>query len=339
MDKYSVYIPSDRLQEMAGQLALPDRCQGTALFADISGFTPLTEALVRKFGPQRGAEELTRYLNQVYDSLITCLDHFGGTVISFAGDAITCWFDQDDGMRAAACALCMQAEMKQFADIRISVTSTGPLASEQAVPLTVTLTVKVALATGPARRFVVGDPNLLLIDVLAGTTLYQLASAEHQAEKGEIILDFTTVKSLGDRAEISNWRIDQENGEAFGVLRQLQAIPYARPFPPLAEQTLPEEMLKSWVLPPVYQRLRQGQGEFLAELRPAIAMFVNFTGIDFDSDPEAGEKLNRYVVWAQNVLARYDAYFFQLIVGDKGNYLYGGFGAPIAHEEIGRAHV
>jgi len=39
--------------------------RGTVLFADISGFTPLTEALVRTLGPRRGAEELARQLNEV----------------------------------------------------------------------------------------------------------------------------------------------------------------------------------------------------------------------------------------------------------------------------------
>ncbi len=107
MQKYSVYLPIDRLRSIADGIPLPDRAQGAALFADISGFTALTEALVGEFGSQRGAEELTRYLNLVYDALIDCLYHFGGTVISFAGDAITCWFDGDDGLQASSCALGM----------------------------------------------------------------------------------------------------------------------------------------------------------------------------------------------------------------------------------------
>src|SRR5262249_54421127 len=89
MDLLSAYIPADRLQARAHGGALPSRARGTALFADISGFTPLTEALVRTLGPRRGAEELTRQLNEVYDALITEVDRFGGSVIGFGGDAIT----------------------------------------------------------------------------------------------------------------------------------------------------------------------------------------------------------------------------------------------------------
>jgi len=93
MDQPVNYIPTDRRQALARGVSLPDRTTGTALLADISGFTPLAEALARDLGSQRGAEELTRYLNQVYDVLIAEVDCYGGSVIGFSGDAITCWFD------------------------------------------------------------------------------------------------------------------------------------------------------------------------------------------------------------------------------------------------------
>jgi hypothetical protein len=39
------YIPQDRLQAIAIGASLSDRTSGSALFADISGFTALTEEL------------------------------------------------------------------------------------------------------------------------------------------------------------------------------------------------------------------------------------------------------------------------------------------------------
>ena len=89
-----VYIPMDRQYALVRGHPLPDRTAGAALFADISGFTPLTEALTQTLGPRLGAEELTQQLNQVYDALITQVNHYGGSVIGFAGDAITCWFGE-----------------------------------------------------------------------------------------------------------------------------------------------------------------------------------------------------------------------------------------------------
>jgi class 3 adenylate cyclase len=93
MDVFQAYIPHDRRLALARGEALPDRLQGAVLFADISGFTPLTEALARSFGPRRGAEELTFHLNRIYDALISEVERFHGSVVSFSGDAITCWFD------------------------------------------------------------------------------------------------------------------------------------------------------------------------------------------------------------------------------------------------------
>jgi adenylate cyclase len=66
MDQLSVYLPQDRCAALARGESLPEHTRGAALFADISGFTPLTEALDRALGPRRSAEALTRQLNQIY---------------------------------------------------------------------------------------------------------------------------------------------------------------------------------------------------------------------------------------------------------------------------------
>ena len=58
MDTPGYYSPIDRRHALARGQTLPERAEGAALFADISGFTPLTEALALELGPKRGAEEL-----------------------------------------------------------------------------------------------------------------------------------------------------------------------------------------------------------------------------------------------------------------------------------------
>ncbi len=86
-------IPQDRLRALVRHETLPDRAHGAALFADISGFMPLTEALRDAFGPRRGAKELTAQLEQVYSALIAEIEAYGGSAIDFAGDSMRCWFD------------------------------------------------------------------------------------------------------------------------------------------------------------------------------------------------------------------------------------------------------
>src|SRR5262245_10292131 len=93
MTLLSPYMPMDRRHALLGKRELPDRASGAALFVDVSGFVPLTEALSAALGPQRGAEELSLHLDRVFTALIAEVDRHGGSVISFSGDAVTCWFD------------------------------------------------------------------------------------------------------------------------------------------------------------------------------------------------------------------------------------------------------
>lgn len=56
---------------MVSGRALSDRQHGAALFADISGFTQLTEsARPQAWRPSAEAETLTIYLNLVYDAVV-----------------------------------------------------------------------------------------------------------------------------------------------------------------------------------------------------------------------------------------------------------------------------
>jgi class 3 adenylate cyclase len=172
-----VYIPMDRRLAISQGMELSADTHGTALFADISGFTSLTENLTHSLGPQRGAEELTIFLNHVYGALIKELHAYRGSVIGFSGDAITCWFDQDPGESAVTCAVAMQKSMGAFQDVEL------PGGGRTSISM------KAALAYGNVKRFVVGDPDRHIKDVITGNLLDTLAEGEHMAMSGEILLD------------------------------------------------------------------------------------------------------------------------------------------------------
>lgn len=320
-DTLSLYLPMDLRQALAKGSPLPDRVQGAALFADISGFTALTEALSRELGPQRGAEELTRHLSKVYDAVICELDLYGGSVIGFAGDAVTCWLDGDDGIRATACALAMQQAMARFTAFVLPSGST------------VSQGMKVGVAVGSARRFLIGDPAIQVRDVLAGSILDQLAAAERVARAGEVVLEPETATSLAWQVDVKEWRPDDETGAAFGIVDSLLVRPRATPWDSLPPGALSDEIVRPFLIPAVYDSIRSGQGDFLAELRPAVALFLHFGGIDYDHDEGAGARLDAFVREVQGILAEYDGNLIQLIMGDKGSYIYAAFGAPHAHED------
>src|SRR3954466_7499694 len=118
-DVPDAYLPRDRRQALLHGRELPDRVRGAALFADISGFTPLTESLAAELGPQRGAEALTATLGLVFDAVLSELHRHGGDVIYFSGDAVTCWLDGDDGLLATACGLAMQRAMASVSRVTL----------------------------------------------------------------------------------------------------------------------------------------------------------------------------------------------------------------------------
>jgi predicted ATPase/class 3 adenylate cyclase len=324
-----IYIPMDRRLAMAQGRALPDACAGAALFADISGFTPLTEALAIDLGRKRGAEELTKYLNLIYNGLIKQVHHYGGSVIGFAGDAITCWFDDSAPeaiARAVACALQLQQVMAALGAV------TTPSGQQ------VQLAIKVAVCAGPARRFAVGDPDIMRIDALAGDTLAQLAAAEHLAERGEVVVSQNVADALQGNLRINTWREDAEHGARVAVIESITPEVPSLPWPDLSAGALSDDAIRPWLLPGVYERERNSTDAFLAELRPAVALFIRFDGIDYDTDPDAGDKLNAFVRCAQVATRRHEGALLQLTIGDKGSYCYIAFGAPIAHDDdAGRA--
>ena len=62
--------------------------QAAILFADISGFTLLTEHLAER-GPTR-VETLARILNEYFGQVIDIIHNFGGDVVNVGGDAAIC---------------------------------------------------------------------------------------------------------------------------------------------------------------------------------------------------------------------------------------------------------
>jgi adenylate cyclase len=334
MDTASAYLPWDRRLALAHRLELPTAAHGAALFVDISGFTPLTNLLVHRYGPRRGVDELTRRLNAVYTALIAEVERYGGSVIGFSGDGITCWYAAESPLlalntqdastvgatgRACASAFAIHAAMISF--------QTQEVGGGHAIALAV----KTAIAAGLTHRFCVGDPAIQLIDVLAGATVDRMAAAEKMAQKGELLLDAATAQQLADTITIADWRTD-DNGARFAVVAELRQ-PVAPVEPGVSPESLSASEVRRWVLPSIYRRLQDEQSRFLAELRPATALFLRFTGIDYDQDLEAGARLNAYIAWVQQVVNRYEGALIQLTTGDKGSYLYAAFGAPIAHDD------
>jgi class 3 adenylate cyclase/tetratricopeptide (TPR) repeat protein len=315
----SAYLPWDRRRAVATGHELSDRASGAALYIDISGFTKFTDEAVERWGPRRAAEEVSQLVNEFCEHAITQVHMYGGSVIGFAGDGITSWFDGDRGRRAAAAALAIDHPSSE------QLTAAESIAGRGMPPVTIVLT------AGLARRFVVGHPDIQSIDILAGGILDRLATAEKVARPGEVLAGSEIIGWLGSDATLGDWKRDDVTGESFAVISgdpALLATPEQIP-----DTQLDDDRARDWVLPPVRQRHATAGGRIENELRPACSLFLSFGGIDYDFDNQAAEKLDAFIGWVQSVFSRFGAYVLQIIVGDKGSYLYGAFGAPLAHED------
>ncbi len=313
------YVPIDRRRALARGESLVERCTGAALFADVTGFSTLASRLADELGPRRAAEELLQRMNRVFAALLGSVHAYGGSVIGFAGDSITCWFDDQPlghpgvelgARRAVACAL----EMRRDFD-----------ASSQSGGVT---SLKIAVAAGPARRLLVGDPNVMLVDTLAGRTLARMAAGERLAVPGEVVVSEEVVGAA--QAVVEAWKGD---GRAYAKVGGQTAPPGPTPWP-AAAAPIAESTLTPWLLAPVAERVRSQ--ETFADLRAVVPIFASFGGIDYDDDDGARQKLDALVRRVQAVLGRAGGGLLELTIGDKGSYLYGVIGAPVAQPDAAR---
>ena len=97
------YIPSLVLSHWMNKqgdltkLALPElqQTETVVLFADISGFTMISEACASM--GVRGNEELAFCINRYMEGMVKCLGKYGGDIIKFVGDAMIVMWPRSQG--------------------------------------------------------------------------------------------------------------------------------------------------------------------------------------------------------------------------------------------------
>jgi len=305
---YRSFVPDYAVRLLAAPGEGPpfaEHGQGVVLFADIVGFTPLSAALAE--AGRHGAEELSTLLNRFFARMVDLVTGHGGTVASFAGDAITALFPLPGPARAQAaatrravdCALAMQAASQEFRDVP---TAAG----------TFTLAMRAGLGAGGVLLAVVGDPATRLEHVLAGAALDRAVAAERLAAQGQVRLD-PALQLADPGAEVAG-----------GPARP------RRP-PPAGAAEVAEERLAAFLHPAIAERVRQGQVGLVDERRTVTMAFVGFSGLA--ADPAAAiDRLQRFVAAAVRVIGRWGGHLRQVDLGDKGSLLVVAFGAPVRHE-------
>lgn len=304
------YLAVDRRLALSEGRELDAWTSGTVLLSDISGFTAEVIARSEQLGSGRGAEELLSDLNDFYDRCVHTIHRFGGSVVGFAGDGITSWFDDRDGsVDATGAAIAAGIELQRLA---AEDESFGGL--------------KIAVASGSVHRLTVGDPDLQLVDVLWGAPVVEACVVERDAGPGELLAGPSTGAELASRVDV---RFEQASGQhrcvSVGAIEGGER--HENPWPPVDLALIDADRLRRWLIPAVFDSVVGGHPGFLAELRSVTALFVSFDGVRFDS-PDFAARLDEVVRWIQTVVSRRDGSLLQLTPTDAGGYFYISFGAP-----------
>lgn len=280
--------------------------EAAVLFADVSGFTPLSEALGQK--GDEGPEEITRLLNRYFGRMIAILEEQGGDVVKFGGDALTVLFAVEDEplgyavRRALQAAHQMQSVMTELAPVE---TSVGP----------VELGLKVGIGAGVVRALQVGGVFRRWEYVINGPALQQAADAEGLANRGDICLS-PEASSQCFQEELTPRSLSSRSGPSRDELLAMEAK-LQRFLPGAVRSWIEHEELHSW----------------LGVLRSMSVLFVGLSGIAYE-EPEALHQLHTVLRGSQELVYRYQGSINKLAVDDKGTIALVLFGAPpFAHSD------
>ena len=283
---------------------------GTLVFADVSGFTALTEKLSRR--GRIGAEEIVETLNRVFGPMLRIAGTRGGELLKFGGDALLFLFTGPDHTEQACdAAVEMRTALRQAAAVP---TSVGRLS----------LKMSVGLHSGDIHLFLVGSPTRELLILGPGAT--STALAEKAAEAGEIVVSAATAARLAPDAVRP-----REDGEL--MLRRRSA------------HSAPGE---DFVLPDVDRERIRGLfpielGEYLdpgipdPEHRIASIAFIKFSGTDAllaGPGPDVlAEALHRTVSLVEDALAPESISLLATDLDSDGGKFFLGSGIPTSFED------
>ncbi|MCB8942845.1 MAG: tetratricopeptide repeat protein [Ardenticatenaceae bacterium] len=273
-----------------------------ALFIDISGFTSLTETLIRH--EKEGAETLTGALAAIFNPLVQQVWARGGIIPLFAGDAFTAVFPlhpqnpQQTILDALSTACRIQAD---FADHHIH-TNFGSFA----------MGIKIGFAQGQV-EWGIPHHNDKATFYFRGEAINNCAHCQQMAATGEIIIDQSVLTAVSPYSQL-------ETLPQHPTYHKLQScsLETAVSPPPFTPPT--REMLRPFVPDTVLNF--SGSGEF----REICPIFIAF------QEPDTAQQLHTFINTVLSLSQRYGGTLSQLDFGDKGSLIILWFGAPMTYE-------
>ncbi|MBN1640254.1 MAG: AAA family ATPase [Anaerolineae bacterium] len=311
--------------------------QGTLLFADISGFTAMSERFNRL--GQEGAEEIIAVVNRYFGAMLAILSAHDGQLIQFDGDALLGFFAEPNSVtRAVQAAQRMQSDMADFTETQ---TSQGFFP----------LQIKIGLHRGRFFAARLGTPRRMVY-ALFGGDVNAAAATEEAALAGQVLIDRETAGAIDVACQVA----PAAQSERHLLVEQIEPISaplHASPAPQwvrfVPDLTLAGlrqlvdllDALTPYVPVGLLPRfVGDGHaGRLEGEHRLVSVMFVGIEGLDAVVDGLGPGRegaivrtLNEYVVAVQEAVHRYGGVINKMDLAARGAKLLAFFGAPVAHE-------
>ena len=273
------------------------------LTIDLSGFTPLTESLMKE--GLSGAERLSNILNEVFEPLVSLVYSRGGIIPYFAGDAFTAVFPHALTRRYAQQILHITDQARRIFTKRGNVFG-GKYR----------IGVKAGLAAGKVRYGIVGTE--LKAFYFRGEAINDAAMAQTKAEEGQIVLS-SNMNALLEGREI----ITEEF--TTGYYRLVGEPSFTADLDDMQSLELPEVEtdVATQFLPPEVVRYDQ-----LGEFRTVVSIFLSFDAV------HSHQELDQFASVVLKQVADFGGYFKEVDYGDKGSLMVIFFGAPVSYENI-----
>src|SRR5215212_3647210 len=310
--------------------------QAAVMFADISGFTTLTERLAEK--GTSGVETLARILNDYFGQLIDLVYDYGGDVVKFGGDAIiVVWpipeppADQTQGrltpvtsdvqreltLRATECAFRIRERLLNYQ-------ADGS-----------TLYLKFSLGTGQVWESHIGGIFNRWEFVLVGEPLIEISAANHFAKAGDIIASPSAWQLIKGDCEAEPCNFEVASGRPAKTAARLTRLKNGSPSSeglkekPLDFAESAQVALRPYIPGAIIHRISAGQSDWLAELRKVTILFINLPELSHNTSLETAHNTMRLI---QQLVYRFEGSLNKISQDDKGVMIDAAFGLPpLAH--------
>ncbi|XP_067388626.1 adenylate cyclase type 10 [Emydura macquarii macquarii] len=271
--------------DFSQELPFIESFDGVLLFADISGFTALTEKFSMDTALDCGADQLTQTLNHYVGDIVEEVLIYGGDILNFAGDALLALWKVERSQLSDIITLALKCSLRIQEEYGVRETEVG-----------LELRVKIGLSAGHISKVVVGDKKHQYFLVI-GRAVDEVRLAQNLAKASEVILS-PNCWELCNRNMIEIERIkDQRAVKAryiknipqfqfdeffWSCIEKLQHYPsddnndILRTTSMLAPNDALEKSLRKYVMRNILKKIDDNQPlEYLSELRPVTIVFVN----------------------------------------------------------------